>query len=392
MKFKNRLLKIPYGLSSIALGLGTLGNAWNSFANNKTAFNVNLSFNASWVPFLTVLLSGIFILFILARVLVHPSDYVKHSTNIKTASHVPVIGLVIMSFAGIFDNISIGSFSTYHFGITPWLGSFAILLWWIGVIIQFAHMILYAVLFIKKGKLSDIDASLYVVVVGPAVATVLDHAGHIYSNFAGLVHFFWYIALIGALIAFLLMTYRYLFVQPAADFSSFGIYSSAMPLLFVTRLVAFDHQAIVDSHGFWLFLLFALGTVTTLIVYISMFKIWRTLFKQHFASFAFSLITQAFGSILFAQLFAPSSAFHFGTLDSHYAVELFIWIGFIELLISTVVFCFLIKGYVIITYYWLFSKQKTTFKNPILKYFLYYEVADLGKQLPKQNSNKKIAN
>ncbi len=374
MKFKNRLLKIPYGLSSIALGLGTLGNAWSSFGTNKSAFNVNLSFSASWVPFLTVLLSAIFILFLLARVIVHPRDYIAHSTNMKTASHVPVIGLVIMSFAGIFDNISIGSFSTYSFGTTHWLGGFAILLWWIGVIIQFAHMILYLVLYIKKGKLSDIDGSLYVIVVGPAVATVLNHAGHIYTNFASFVHFLWWLSLVGALIAFFLMTYRYLFVKPQADFSSFGIYSSAMPLLFVTRLVAFDHQDIVNAHGFWVFLLFALGSMTTLIVYISMFKIWRTKFKAHFASFAFSLITQAFGSILFAQFFAPGSPFHFGTLNSHFGVELFIWLGFVELLISTVVFIFLIKGYVLITYYWLFTNQKTSFKNPFIKYFLDEEI------------------
>ncbi len=374
MKFKNRLLKIPYGLSSIAIGLITLGNVWSSFANNKTKFNVNLSFNASWVPFLTVSISALFILCVLVRVLVHPSDYLKQSTNMKTASHIPVIGLVIMSFAGIFDNISIGSFSTYSFGTTRWLGDFAILLWWIGVIIQFSHMILYAILFIKKGHISDINASLYVVVVGPAVATFLDHNGHIYTNFTTLVHSFWWISLVGALFAFFLMTYRYLFVKPLADLSSFGIYSSTMPFLFVTRLIAFDHQNIINDHGFWVFLLFTLGSLTTIVVYISMFKIWSTKFKAHFVSFAFSLVTQAFASILFAQLFAKNDAFDLGTLNSHFAVQLFIWVGFVQLLISTVVFIFLIKGYLLITYYWLFTNQKTSFKNPVIKYFLDEEI------------------
>ncbi len=387
MNFKNRLLKVPYGFGAIALGLGTLGNAWSAFVNNKS-YDINLSFQASWVPFLTVILSGLFVLFVLARVFFHPRDYVAHSFNIKTASHIPIIALTFMAFAGIFDNISIGTFSTYHFGITPWLGGFAILLWWIGVIVQFAHMFIYAYVFITKGKFKDLDASIYVIVVGPAVATVLDHTGHIYSNFSGLVHFFWYISLVGALLAFLFLTYRHLFVKPQTDLSSFGIYSSSIPLLFVTRLVAFDHSSIVDSHGFWLFLLFPLGTVTTVIVYLSMFKIWKTKFKQNFSSFAFSLVTQAFASILFAQMFIKSSPLHFGTLDSHFAAVLFMWIGLVELLISTTVFVFLIVGFLMITYYWMFTKQVSQVNNWFIKYFLDYEIKDNQPNLVKLDEVK----
>ena len=363
MNLKKRLLKMPYGLSSIALGLGTLGNAWTSFAHNDADYNSKLTFNGTWVPFLTLFIALVFILLVLSRALSTPSDYVKHSNTIKTSSHIPVVGLVIIMFSGVLDNLSIGEFSTLTFGATHWLGYFAFALWLIGMASQLIHMIWWIIIMIKRGKLSDIDSSMYVIVVGPSVGTVLAQNGFIYQLFPAFIHFLWYLALVGAIIAFCLMTYRYLFVTPQADFSSFGIYCSALPLLFVTRLVAFPASTITDAHRFWIYSLYAVGSVTTLITYISFFKVWRGNFKTHYASYAFSLITQAFASILLA-----------GFFKNEFTGYVFIWLGFVQLLISSIVFVMLITGFSMIVYYWLFSSRPQKIKNPVINYFISDEI------------------
>ncbi|AHF58331.1 hypothetical protein [Spiroplasma eriocheiris] len=348
---KNIVSPIPFAIVGVALGLTTLGTGWTLFANQGGGF----SFEANWVPKLTMTLACLFVLLGIIKMLGDPKWTWNHLLKDAIASsHFAVFPMVIISIGafilGYQDKSATGTYlhsgGVYYFGL---------IVWYLGLIIQLSHFLFWFILKCWTFKWADVDASWYVPPVGIAAANVIP-AQQLGDHYTLFLQVLWYIVFAMYIIATPIIWYRYLFIKGHdSELPSMGILTSVHSLMLVSYF--FDFNDTPQEHPSFMIILGSFSLVMTLIIYITMFKTFRTKwFNPGLSGYSFPLAVSAVGRIIFGEYLAKLVTNP--TMQNELLTTFKYW-ALIELIIATGVFIYLIAGfsYLLVTDYMNYFKN-----------------------------------
>ena len=220
------LKRVPLPLCGVALGLAALGNLL-----------------AAYSPYLKILcgiLAFVGILFVTCKYLTMPSAFVTDMKNPVTASVSGTYTMTLMLLAGY---------------IKPILPVFAMILWYIAIVLHFVLIIYFTLNFILKIKIPDdlmkVVASYFIVYVGIVVASVTAPA---FNNIAlgkicFLIGFILYIPL------FFYVSFRYIMLgNKKIEAKALAcIYAAPASLCVAGYISSFEKKNITFLTGLYLF-------------------------------------------------------------------------------------------------------------------------------------------
>ncbi|MBH0031060.1 TDT family transporter [Pseudoalteromonas sp. SWYJZ98] len=260
-QFKNKVMGAPTAMADLALGIASMGWAW------ENVFNLN-----NHGQFLGALLASVLILLLAAKFLLHP-----HLLKADLAH--PVAGSVIPTFAmaNLVISNSVGQFN-------PLVGD---IMWVLAFVLHLIFLVSFLYQRAKKFNFEDMAPSWFVPPVGIIIADI---------TFSGNPTLAWlaYSALVIGISTYAIMLpimfYRFLLalksdyeIQPTLAILAAP---ASLTLAGYFHIVANPSLVIVGA-------LFILAIIKTLIVYVLFIKLLRRPFTPSYAAFTFPMVIGA---------------------------------------------------------------------------------------------------
>ncbi|CAM3042636.1 TDT family transporter [Pseudoalteromonas distincta] len=260
-QFKNKVMGAPTAMAGLALGIASMGWAW------ENVFNLN-----SKGQFLGALLASVLVFLLTAKFLLHP-----HLLKADLAH--PVAGSVIPTFAmaNLVISNSVGQFD-------PLAGD---IMWVLAFVLHLMFLVSFLYQRAKKFNFEDMAPSWFVPPVGIIIADI---------TFSGNTTLAWlaYSALVIGILTYSVMLpimfYRFLLalksdyeIQPTLAILAAP---ASLTLAGYFHIVANPSLTIVGG-------LFTLAIIKTLIVYVLFIKLLRRPFTPSYAAFTFPMVIGA---------------------------------------------------------------------------------------------------
>ncbi|MCL2556117.1 MAG: TDT family transporter [Firmicutes bacterium] len=279
--FINFIKSVPLALSGVALGLAALGNVLRTtFTQSPEMTGIDtigiIRYSIGALALLLLIMVALRIAFDFSHVkqeltYTHKQDEWKTSIPLSSLA---TITMAVMLLAGY---------------IRPHASLFALIVWYIALILQCAIMIFFAIRFIPKFKIYAVYPSWFIVGVGIVVASVtaptmeLIMLGQIFF-YIGLVLYF----IIFALVILKMITAKY-FMEAARP--TIAIFAAPMSLLVVGYFSSFRGTQ-QWSYPLFYFMLIAALFIYAFVLY-KMISLIRIKFYATYAGFTFPLVISA---------------------------------------------------------------------------------------------------
>ena len=253
---KNMIRQIPIPLAGVILGITSLGNLIQEYSET-----------------LRLICGGIGALlavFLLLKFIIHPRQIVEDYQS-------PIIASVS---ATIF--MSVMQLSTYAY---PYIGQLAYGLWLLAIISHLILMVWYAKKFLFRFRLEEIFPTVFITYVGIIVGSVTS------ATFGqqSLGHVLFWLGFSLYVIAFMMITYRYMKVEiPESARPLFCIYTAPMSLSLAGYLTV-----ATDVSLPFIFVLEILAQLLYLVVLTRLPKLLKLSFYPSFAAFTFPFVITA---------------------------------------------------------------------------------------------------
>ena len=264
----NFLKRVPLPLSGVALGFAALGNLLSAY---------NMSFKI-----ICGILAFVGLLLVAGKYLSNPQVFATDMKNPVIASVSGTYTMALMLLAGY---------------IKPVLPAFAIVVWYIAIVLHFVLIVYFTLNIVLKIKLPDdmmkIAASFFIVYVGIAVASVTAPA---FKNMALGQICFW-IGFILYIPFFIYVSYRYIKLgNKKIEAKALAcIYAAPASLCVAGYIGSFEQKNILFLGGLYIFslLMYFVGTAVAIDLFVSFVKNNDFKFYPSFAGLTFPFVISA---------------------------------------------------------------------------------------------------
>ena len=264
----NFLKRVPLPLSGVALGFAVLGNL-------LAAYNMSFKIICGILAFVGLLL-------VAGKYLSNPQVFATDMKNPVIASVSGTYTMALMLLAGY---------------IKPVLPAFAIVVWYIAIVLHFVLIVYFTLNIVLKIKLPDdmmkIAASFFIVYVGIAVASVTAPA---FKNMALGQICFW-IGFILYIPFFIYVSYRYIKLgNKKIEAKALAcIYAAPASLCVAGYIGSFEQKNILFLGGLYIFslLMYFVGTAVAIDLFVSFVKNNDFKFYPSFAGLTFPFVISA---------------------------------------------------------------------------------------------------
>lgn len=249
--------KMPLPIAAVALALAALGNLLATYSQSiRTVLGV---------------LAALVMVLLTVKVITCWQEVKKEFENPVIASVVPTYSMALMLLAGYLKPIS---------------ASAGLALFWAGIIIHVALMILYTVKFIFNFDIKKIFPSIFIVYVGIGVGGITGPA----FGFTALAKGIFWFAFISLIVLLFLVAYRVWVVKgiPEPAQPTIVIFAAPAALTLAAYLNAFEVKNIIMIY----FLAILVG-VLYVVGLVYLIKGLRLKFYPSFAAFTFPLVISA---------------------------------------------------------------------------------------------------
>lgn len=343
MKFLDRFEKVPLGCGGVALGFFGITNALIlllSFIKTDVYDIGTISFNPIDFRYIPVIISGILLICLLLKNIIHWKVFHQESKHNLFSSFIPTIFMTLMLFGGWI--------ASYNNSVAHYIGA---ILWYIMVILHYLFLFyfFYHILLKHDWKNDTFYSSWYVPPIGMVVSCTVFN--DIYNT--GLVpielfYFIWFTGFVFLLIMSPVVIYKTIFFDnyKKEELGVLGIFAAPSSLVLSGYLNIFGngHHYFLDQNSFYGLFLFqlVLSMATTFILYIMLFKIILHRFNPSWAALTFPFAISTTATFLSArEMYLINSPFF-----EYLKIVSIIKLSFSLLLIS----------YIAIRYYILLSK------------------------------------
>lgn len=249
--------QIPIPIAGVILGITSLGNLIQEYSETLRMVCGGIG--------------AILALFLLLKFIIHPQQIIEDYQS-------PIIASVS---ATIF--MSIMQLSTYAY---PYIGQIAYGLWLMAIVSHLILMVWYAKKFLLKFRLEEVFPTVFITYVGIIVGSVTSAT---YGQ-QTLGHILFWLGFSFYIIAFLMITYRYMKVEiPESARPLFCIYTAPMSLSLAGYLTVASDVSLP-----FIFVLEVLAQILYLVVLTRLPKLMRLSFYPSFAAFTFPFVITAF--------------------------------------------------------------------------------------------------
>lgn len=249
--------RIPLPMAGVMLGTAALGNLLQSYSET-----LRLILGA---------ISAIIGVFLIVKIIMHPNTFKEEMKN-------PIMASVFGTFT-----MALMLLAVYA---KPFLGSSAVYLWYLAIILHTALIIYFTAKFIIKLDIPKVFASYFIVYVGIAVASV--SAPAFKQEVIG-AWCFWF-AFITLIITFALVTYRYIkhreLPEPARPL--FCIYTAPVSLCLAGYI-----QSVMPKSAVMITSLAIVATIIYFIVLFNLPKFLKLKFYPSYSAFTFPFVISA---------------------------------------------------------------------------------------------------
>lgn len=291
--------RIPFPLCGVALGTVALGNLLDNFAPG--------------IRYVGGVLALVFLLALVAKLVMVKGFFRENMENPISASVSGTFPMTVMQLAALW---------------APWLGWFALGVWWLAVSAHILLIIYFTITFLFRFKLENVHATWFVAYVGLAVASVTAPAFGLQAVGTG-IFWFGFIALVAL---FCLVTLRYGTKREVADAAKplICIYTAPFNLCIVGYL-----NSVADASPALVLALWSCACVLYVVALVNCILCLRREFYPSYAAFTFPFVISAMASFMVTGLGVFSGA-------AAVAVEI---VAVAEILISTFLVVFVICRY-----------------------------------------------
>lgn len=248
------LKKYPVPIVGLMLGLAAAGNLIQSYGEiYRNVFGI---------------LSAILLVFMLGKILKYPKDVVKSLDNPVVASVFPTMSMGIMLL------------STY---CTPYLSSFAYLMWIIGIILHIILILWFTKKFVLNFNIKQVFPSWFIVYVGIVVASVTAPVYKM-ANIGQVAFWFGFVTY---LILLPIVLYRVIKVKemPEPTLPTIAIFAAPASLLLAGYMKSFETKNMMIV---WFLML--LSVLMYISVIVMLVKLLKLNFYPSYSGFTFPLI------------------------------------------------------------------------------------------------------
>ncbi|MCR1933188.1 TDT family transporter [Clostridium tepidum] len=248
------LKKYPVPIVGLMLGLAAAGNLIQSYGEiYRNVFGI---------------LSAILLVFMLGKILKYPKDVVKSLDNPVVASVFPTMSMGIMLL------------STY---CTPYLSSFAYLMWIIGIILHIILILWFTKKFVLNFNIKQVFPSWFIVYVGIVVASVTAPVYKM-ANIGQVAFWFGFATY---LILLPIVLYRVIKVKemPEPTLPTIAIFAAPASLLLAGYMKSFETKNMMIV---WFLML--LSVLMYISVIVMLVKLLKLNFYPSYSGFTFPLI------------------------------------------------------------------------------------------------------
>ena len=251
---KNIIKKTPVPIAGVMLGMAALGNLIQSYSENlRLLFGV-----------ISVLLGLLLIL----KVIMYPEAIKEDLRNPIMASVSATFSMAIMLLA------------VY---LKPLIGSAAIFIWYVGIVLHIALIIYFTMNFIFKFNIKKVFASYFIVYVGIVVGSMTAPA----FEKKGLGQVFFYFGFISLIVLLGVVSYRYIkykeIPEPAQPLIC--IFAAPTSLCLAGYLQSFDSKSKI-----FVILLAVVSTLIYIFALIKLPKLLKLKFYPSYSAFTFPFI------------------------------------------------------------------------------------------------------
>jgi len=250
----HKLKFYPIALTGLALGIVGLSTSWAIILHSS-------------ILYIGALIATCFLAIMFVKNIMHPTVLLEELKSPVAGSVAPTFCMALMIVASVVVDF------------IPLLGK---CLWISAIVIHFVFLGFFLYFRIPKFSLEQMIPSWFVPPIGMVVASVSGYN----MGFPILSQYLFYFGFIAYLIMLPIMFYRIIFVTPIEDaqLPSFGIMAAPPNLCLAGYLTAFPNPSIII-----LYVLVPLALFSTLLVYISMIKVFKIKFSPIYASYTFPL-------------------------------------------------------------------------------------------------------
>lgn len=330
-----KISKLPIGLSGLSLGMAGLGNAWNFLFQEKINKGNDIITNHI-IQFILFSLSIIFLFLALYRTFIHFDNFKKDIRDPVLSSFIPTLAMTSMLIGGFISSFGYGGINA-----ATVIGS---IIWYLSVLCHFIFLILFIFHIIRKHNFveSSIYASWFVPPIGMAVSCT------IFSFFPSAIipsvifQIIWLFGFIMFILLFPYILYKIVFhnnveKEKIPTLAIFG----APPNLLLAGFVSTAGVIHPKDSSFQVIsiILVILSVFSTLFMYISFIKIFKTKFNPSYASLTFPSAIGALAMLKFSNVEFISAL---PTIKSLFEI-----IAYIELAIATIVISYIFIRYLL---------------------------------------------
>ncbi len=254
---KHMIKHIPIPIAGVILGITSLGNLLQEYSETLRLICGGIG--------------AVLAIFLLLKFIIHPKQIVEDYQS-------PIIASVS---ATIF--MSIMQLSTYAY---PFIGQIAYLFWLAAIISHLMLMVWYAKKFLLQFRLEDIYPTVFITYVGIIVGSVTS------ATFGQqkLGHVLFWLGFGFYIIAFMMITYRYMKVKiPESAKPLFCIYTAPMSLSLAGYLTVAQNVSFT-----FVLILAVLAQMLYIMVLFQLPKLMTLSFYPSFAAFTFPFVITAF--------------------------------------------------------------------------------------------------
>ena len=283
----------PTPMAGLALGIGSLGWAWE----NMGAFGGAAQLAGASI-------AGLLLVVLAAKFLLHPGLLAQDLAH-------PVVGSVVPTFAMALMVVS---------KVLP--GAWAMVLWLVAVVLHAGFLAIFLRHRLRSFALCDMVPSWFVPPVGIIVAAVASPGGIL----ALLAHLLLWFGLVCYGILLPVMLYRLIFAEQIPEAARPTLAILAAP----ASLSLTGYLSLVDTPSSLLVgILLGLSLLMTIVIYLAFFSLLRLPFSPGYAAFTFPMVIGA------TALFKVSHLFGQWGFDAGVVAQLH-FLAVLELIIATI--------------------------------------------------------
>ncbi len=357
MTFKEKISKIPIGLTGLAVGIGGLGNAWTLVLQERNIDwsngELDTSIYTNIIQIFLFIFTILFFFIIVTRQILNRTIFRNEVKDPMLSSFLPTIAMAMMLIGGFIAQTSTMGTNLKSSEVINALTIIGSIFWYCAVTLHITFMVLFFVHVIKNHdfKNHDVYASWFVPPIGIIVSCTV--AGSFPKEIIPSILFqvIWCFGFAMYVISLPYVLYKIIFAD--------NIHHDRIPTLAIfgapANLSLAGFISIPDLKNYWgndaywviIIILTIIALSTTLFLYVCFFRIFRTKFNPTYASLTFPT---AIGSLSMLKVSSVISTISTNSGGGVLLSHTFNVIGYIELTIATFINLYVLTRYVILIF------------------------------------------